>query len=482
MTTPQIILIAVLGLLLALIAVVLIRTLTFRPKKTAPVTIEKIDFDGDKAVESLRTLVRFPTVSYRPPMKENEAAFVGLLDALPGLFPHVFATCQVTRLPDRGLLLHWEGKSHDAPAVMMSHYDVVPALSEAWEKPPFEGVLENGVLWGRGTLDTKITLNSALFAADTLIAQGFVPEKDVYFAFSGCEEINGLGALHIVNWFKEKGITPALVLDEGGAVVENVFPGLKAACAMIGIAEKGMMDVRYSAKSRGGHASAPKPKTPIGVLSAACLHVLKKPFSMRVSDPVDRMFDTLGRHSNFFYRMIFANRWLFSPVLNMLSKKSGGDLNALLRTTVAFTQMQGSEASNVIPPEAHMVSNMRLNPGDTMASAQAHLKKAVKDDSVEITVLHGVDPSPISRVDAEGWHKISHAVAATWPEAIVTPYLMMQCSDSRHYAGLSDRVYRFSSLDMTKEERASIHGHNECVRVEAICRSVAFYLRLLKSC
>ena len=476
------ILIGILAIFLAFFALLLCRTLAFRPKASPKTLPKDTDFDGDAVIERLATLVRFPTVSYRDKEKEDESAFRGLLDALPTLYPNVFSACEYRELPDRAILFRWKGRNDGDPAVMMAHYDVVPVNASAWEKPPFDAVLENGVLWGRGTLDTKVTFNAVLSAVDTLVARGFVPEKDVYLAFSGGEEVNGEGARNIVAYFKEQGITPSLVVDEGGAVVENVFPGVKGACGMIGIAEKGMLDVSYRALSSGGHASAPKPHTPVGVLSSACTKIENHPFPSHLSKPVAAMFDTLGRHSSFVYRMIFANLWLFRPVLDGICKKSGGELNALMRTTVAFTQMKGSDASNVIPPEAQMVSNIRLNPADTVESALARLKKTVKDDSVEIEAIYGMNPSRISALDCPAWDKVATAVASTWEGCIVTPYLMMQCSDSRHYGEISDKVYRFSAMDLTKEERATIHGNNERIRLSTARDAVSFYLALLKQC
>ena len=476
------ILIGILAIFLAFFALLLCRTLAFRPKASPKTLPKDTDFDGDAVIERLATLVRFPTVSYRDKEKEDESAFRGLLDALPTLYPNVFSACEYRELPDRAILFRWKGRNDGDPAVMMAHYDVVPVNASAWEKPPFDAVLENGVLWGRGTLDTKVTFNAVLSAVDTLVARGFVPEKDVYLAFSGGEEVNGEGARNIVAYFKEQGITPSLVVDEGGAVVENVFPGVKGACGMIGIAEKGMLDVSYRALSSGGHASAPKPHTPVGVLSSACTKIENHPFPSHLSKPVAAMFDTLGRHSSFVYRMIFANLWFFRPVLDGICKKSGGELNALMRTTVAFTQMKGSDASNVIPPEAQMVSNIRLNPADTVESALARLKKTVKDESVEIQAIYGMNPSRISALDCPAWDKVATAVASTWEGCIVTPYLMMQCSDSRHYGEISDKVYRFSAMDLTKEERATIHGNNERIRLSTARDAVSFYLALLKQC
>ena len=472
----------IIAALILFVAVLLVRTAKFQPKEQPELSTEAVEFDRGKAVSNLAELIRCKTISYSDHSLEDDAEFEKLIEKLPDLYPNVFEKCEFSRLPDRALLFHWHGKTAAEPAVMMAHYDVVPVNEEKWDKPAFDAIIEDGVMWGRGTLDTKGTFNGALFAADTLIAQGFVPEHDIYLAFSGGEEVNGMGARNIVELFREKGIVPGIVVDEGGAVVENVFPGVKVPCGLIGIAEKGMMNAQFRTISSGGHASAPKPNMPVDALAEACVEVVGHPFKMHLTKPVAEMFDTLGRHSTFLYRMIFANLWCFGWVLDLLGKTSGGDMNALLRTTVAFTQMEGSSARNVIPPEAKMVANMRLNPADSVASALEYLKKTVGNDKVEITALESFEPSRISRTDCDGWDRVAAAVGETWPGCIVSPYLMVQCSDSRHWGVISDRVYRFSAMDMTAEERATIHGNNERVRLDGICKAVEFYIRLMKKC
>ncbi len=470
------------GIVLLFLAVILIRTLAFRPKPQPKISGKEVSFDRDGAVNALAELVKCKTVSYNDPALEDEGEFQKLISLLPTLYPRVFDICSVNQLPDRALLLRWPGKSDKEPAVMMAHYDVVPVNEENWDKPPFAAIIEDGVLWGRGTLDTKVTFNGIFSAANHLIGKGFVPENDIYFAFSGGEEVNGKGAPNIVQYFIDHGVEPAMVVDEGGAVVENVFPGVKEPCGLIGIAEKGMINVQYRTISAGGHASAPKPHTPVGVLSAACKRVEDHPFKMHITKPVAEMFDTLGRRSTFLYRMIFANLWCFGWVLDLLGKSSGGEMNALLRTTSAFTQMEGSSARNVIPPEAKMVANMRLNPADSVASATEYLRRRVANEAVEITVLESFEPSRISRTDCPGWEKVSAAVAETWRGCVVSPYLMVQCSDSRHYGRLSDKVYRFSAMDLTSQERATIHGNNERIRLETVGKAVEFYIRLMSKC
>ncbi len=472
----------VLAAVAALVAVILIRTLRFKPRAIEPQEVSEESFDKEKAIAALGELVKCKTVSRATHAEEDEAEFEKLYALLPTLYPNVHKVCELIRFEDRGLLYRLRGKTEGKPSVLMAHFDVVPVCEELWEKPPFDAIIEDGVMWGRGTLDTKVTFNGILSAAEVLISEGFVPENDVYFAFSGGEEVNGKGAVHIVNYFKEKGIELSMVVDEGGAVVEKVFPGVSKPCAMVGIAEKGMLNLKYKVASGGGHASAPKPHTPVGILSRACCRVEGHPFPSHITAPVAQMFDTLGRHSTFVYRMIFANLWCFKGILDLLAKKSGGEMNALMRTTVAFTQMTGSDAPNVIPPTAEMVSNIRLNPEDTVESARAYIEKTIGDEKVTSEAMNGMNPSRISDTDCEGYRRVERAISATWQGCVVTPYLMVQCSDSRHYGAISDKVYRFSAMALTSEERATIHGNNERIPLETATKAVEFFIRLMRRC
>ena len=472
----------ILAVIVFFIAVILIRTLCFKPEKQSQTEFEAVSFDGERSIATLAELIKCKTVSFEDKSLEDNSEFEKLISMLPELYPNVFSVCEYQRPGTRSLLFRWKGKSDGAPAVLMAHFDVVPVEEENWTHPAFDALIEDGVMWGRGTLDTKVTFNGVLSAADNLISRGYVPENDIWFAFAGDEEIDGTGAKTIVEIFKERGITPAMVVDEGGAVVQDVFPGVSEACGLIGIAEKGMINVEFSCTSSGGHASAPAPHTPVGILSAACERIENHPFPLRITAPAAKMFDTLGRHSTFLYRMIFANLWCFSPILDIICRKSGGEMNALLRTTVAFTQMSGSLAPNVIPPSASMVANIRLNPLDTIDSALEHLKKTINNESVEIKYLNGSNPSPISLTDCESWIRVKNAVEGTWRGCITAPYLMVQCSDSKHYGEICDKVYRFSAMDLTAEERHTIHGNDERIRLETAKRAVEFYIRLMEQC
>jgi len=467
---------------LAFLAVLIIRALAFKPQPEEAASAAPETLDEQKAIDHLQALIRCKTVSYRNKALEDNAEFEKLENLLPQLYPNVCKACELIKPNDRALLFHWKGKSAERPGVLMAHYDVVPVNEADWQKPAFDGLIEDGVLWGRGTLDTKGTFNGVLEAADNLIAQGFVPANDLYLAFGGDEEISGDGAPAIVRWFQQQHITPAFVLDEGGAVVENVFPGVKVPCAVVGTGEKGPMDVKLTLKTSGGHASTPPPHSPVGILAQAVNRIESHPFPFTLTAPAAEMFDTLGRRSTFLYRLIFANLWCFKPVLNLICRMSGGELNALVRTTVAFTQMQGSAASNVLPPEAWVGANMRLICGETVEGAKAYLEKVIANPNIQVDVVMGMSPSRISRTDDEPFQRLSKAIRGTWTDAVVSPYLMLACSDSRHYGVLSDHVYRFSAMALTKEERGLIHGNNERIPLGTIVKTVAFYQRLMRGC
>ena len=471
------------GAAAALAGVVTARTLAFKPKREARPAPDAAGVDGKKVAEDLAAMIRCRTVSNLDHSLEDEAEFEKFRALLRERFPLLHERCAPERVGRNGLLFTWKGRTSEAPSVLMAHYDVVPADEANWSRPPFEGLIEDGVLWGRGTLDTKCTLCCALEAAEQLLAEGFTPAHDLYFAFSGEEEIAGPSASDIVNELQRRGVEPAFVLDEGGAVVTGVFPGVDAPCALIGTSEKGQMQLFLDMKSEGGHASAPPRSTIAGRLARAVTRIEKRPAPFTLTPPAAEMFDTLGRRSIWPVRMVFANLWLFRPALDLATRLMGGELNALVRTTCAVTQMQGIPANNVLPPDASVGVNLRIMCGDSADKAEARIRRAVGDEAVSFRRGPWAEPSPYSETEgSEGWARLKSAVERTWPDAIVSPYLMLAGSDSRHYGRISRNVYRFGPLELSKEERGTIHGNNERVPLAKVVKCAEFYLRLIRSC
>ena len=467
----------ILALVLLLLAVLVYRGMRAGIQDPAPTTVIPEKVDREKAIAGMQTLIRFPTVTG----PEQEEAFNGLKAALAELFPNIYRTCSLYTPSDRSLIYHWKGKKSDSPAVLMAHFDVVPAPDEGWMHPPFSGDLADGAIWGRGTLDTKSTLFSSMQACEQLMAEGFVPQQDIWLCYSGTEETGGYGAPANVEFLQSRGVHPAIVLDEGGAVVEKVFPGLTRPCAVVGTAEKGSMIVRMTVQHHSGHASTPPAESAMGVLAKALLRVESHPFPYRLSTAANQTFQALSGHSSLPLRIVFANLWLFRPLVSKVSAKLGGELNALGRTTVAFTQMQGSDASNVMPDAPWISTNIRVNTGETMETVIDYVKKVVHDDRVQVEATYGRNPSKESRADGEGWEKLKNAIAGTWPDAFLSPYLMLAGSDSYFYDALCDHVYRFCPMKLSREERAMIHGKNERIPVDTLITCIQFYIRLVRS-
>ena len=468
----------VLGVLVLIFGGMCLRAWRFRPRSLPQTAGEDIPMDDEAAVEHLRAMIRCRTVS--EPTQRDEGEFEKFRTLLPRCYPRVFETCQVERVDTTGVLLRWKGQTGEAPAVFLSHYDVVPADETAWDKPPFEGILEDGVLWGRGALDMKNQLCGVLEAMEYLMAQGFKPKRDIYLALSGEEEMMGPTARSIRDLFRERGITPAFVLDEGGDIMEGFVPGVSAPCAMVGVGEKGVANLEFVARSKGGHASVPSRDNPLPRLCRAMTKIEKKPFPQRGGQALDRMVDTMGRYCGFSTRLLLANRDLLRPLYFRWLRKQGGMLEAASRTTFALTKAQGSQAGNVIPNQATMFANLRLLWGDSTESVIRRLRRIMKDDGIEILAHTGSEPQPDSELTF-GWDLLQNAIHATWPQAIVTPYLMVAGTDSRHWREICPNVYRFSAKQVTGAEKATVHGNNERIRVENTHNAARFFVRLMRS-
>ncbi|WP_235493443.1 M20/M25/M40 family metallo-hydrolase [Leifsonia sp. Leaf336] len=440
------------------------------------------------ALERFRTLLRLPTMSRTAVEETDWAAFDDFVSALPTLYPLLHAALEREQHGDGGhaLLYRWRGRdAAAAPAVLLAHYDVVPATAEGWEHPPFAAELtghgDERLLWSRGTLDDKGAVVAILEAVEALLADGFTPENDVYLSFGHDEETVGSGARAIVAALDDRGIRPAIVVDEGGAVVEKVFPGVHKPIAVVDVSEKGITTIRLTVEQQGGHASTPPRMTATVRLARAITRVNAHPFPARLTETNLRMVETLGAHANGPLHFVFSRARRLQPVLRAVFARLSDETRAIVRTTTAVTQLRGSLAANALPETAEAVVNVRIAVGSSVAETLEHLKNAVHDPRVRIEAVDANEPSPVSPTSGAQWEHVAAAVAAVHPDAVVTPYIMLGASDGRHFTTISDAVYRFTPFEMSSEERGTLHARNERIRVATWLRGIRFYEALLRS-
>ena len=433
---------------------------------------------SDAAVERFRELLRFPTYSHEGAEGVDDA-FSGFHAALERLFPLVHARLEREVVAGRSLLFRWPGMGEGEPAVLMAHQDVVVVDDASrWTHPPFAAELvgdgEEAAIWARGALDDKSALAAILEAVETRLAAGFTPAADVYLVFGHDEEAGGTGAAAIVALLAERGVRPRLVIDEGGAVMDALLPGL-GPTAVVGVTEKGIMNVELVVEQSGGHAAIPLPGGSTAVLARAILRLENQPEAPHLIEPVIGLLEAMGARMGGIRGWMLRHARAFRGPLAKTLAGSSPQLAAMTRTTRAVTQLRGSSSKNVVPERATATLNVRILPGATVDSTVADIARVVDDPAVQLRVLDGADPAPVSPSSGPAWDAIAASIGEVFPDAAVAPYVMLQASDSRHFAAISDRVYRFLPFDLRQEELQSIHGIDERIRVATSHRAIAFF-------
>lgn len=436
------------------------------------------------ALERLLELLRIPTVSSLDTTAIDIDQFDRFIAALERLYPRTHAELERTIIAGHSLLFRWLGSGHAQPTVLMAHYDVVAAEPAGWTHPPFEptvtGTGEDALLWGRGTLDDKGALVAILEAVEDALVAGFVPAQDVYLSFGHNEEVAGDGAQAVVAELRRRGVTPAIVLDEGGAVIESFFPGLDREIAVIGVSEKGITTLELSVEQSGGHASSPPRTLATDRLARALVRLSRRPFPIRLGAVSREMLRRIGSHSRAPYDRIFRNADALALPLGRIMARLGPDSNAIVRTTAAVTQLGAGLAANALPERAWARVNIRIAVGSTLADVERHVRRAINDPAVRIEVLPGATAaSPVSAMSGPAWDRVASAVTASYPDAVVVPYVMLGASDGRHFTAISANVYRFTPFRMNAEIRGTLHAIDERIPLASWYRGIGFYRRVI---
>lgn len=428
----------------------------------------------------LQALVRLPTVSYDDDTLVDPGAFADLEAALEEHFPLLHRELAKHRVLDRSLLFCWRGRSDDAPVVLMAHLDVVPVDESApWQHPAFAATVADGAVWGRGTLDDKGAVAAICEAVERLLGEGFVPARDVWLSFGAREEVSGPDASAAVEELRRRGLAPWFVLDEGGAIAHDAFPGVRPPLGVVGVGEKGTTTLQLRAEGRGGHSSTPSPNGPTARIARAVTRLERHPFPARLPAPTAELLRRIAPHAPAPLRPVLGNAARLEALLTRALPRVGPEPGALVRTTMSVTTLSGSPAHNVVASSATAGVNLRLLPGDTVTSAVEHVRRAIRDESVSVSVVDANEPSPLSPTD-EAFALLESTIRAVFPDAVPTPYVMLAATDARFFAAICDRVYRFTPFRMSKAQRESIHGFDEHLGVTDFLAGIDWYARLLR--
>jgi carboxypeptidase PM20D1 len=438
---------------------------------------------NEAALERLQQLVRIPTMSNQNVDATDWAAFDRFIAAVERLYPGVHEHLERELVAGHTMLFRWPGRSAGPASVLMAHYDVVAAADEGWQHPPFAaevtGEGATRVVWGRGTLDDKGSLTTVLEAAERRVAAGFTPEHDVYLLFGHDEETAGSGAKAAAARLEQRGVRIGLVLDEGGAVVEHVFPTVDVPVAVVGVSEKGTANITLTVTQEGGHASTPPRMTATSRLARAITRLSRPPFRPHLNPVTVNMVRTFGEHARNPVKAAIGVLSAVPPLLVPVLARLGVETNAMIRTTIAVTQLSGSPSANALAETARAVVNARIALDSSVAETVGRIRRAIRDPKVLIGTLEAWEPSPISEMSGPVWDRLVAAIADAYPDAVATPYVQTGATDSRQLARLSRNVYRFSPFAMSADERATLHARDERMHVETFFTGIRFYEGLI---
>ena len=477
MKTFFIVLICLAAAILILAGICIFRTMKVRRKKAA-YTAPPADARAENYAEKLSRMVSVETVSV--PETNQREKFLPFHALLRELFPRVHTQLEKTEI-DGNLLFHWKGRSGEKPLVLMSHQDVVPAEG-SWLHEPFSGDIADGKVWGRGASDTKCSVMAFFQAVEEMLEAGETPENDVWLSSSCTEEWAGDGCPRLVDELEKRGVHPFLVCDEGGGIITDPVGGIRGNFAMVGVFEKGKADLRLTAKSNGGHASAPGKNTPVARLAKfVCYFEKRKPFKRKMSPEVQALFEQLAPYAPFYMRLLFTNMWLFRPLLVRVLPAISAQAGAMLQTTIAFTMLKGSDAYNVLPQEAVLGANMRFIPHEGMEASLRKVRRAAKKHHLEVEVFRPVDASRSVDLSGDGFRMVQSVIGRTFPGLETGPYVMTGATAARNYERIADPVVRFAPVIYGPEQMKGMHGLNENIEYNCLPGAVDFYKNLIRA-
>lgn len=428
-------------------------------------------------IASLSEMINVPTVSNGTSFDEKN--FLSFRNLLRKLFPNVFANFKYDEFEGAILLNHIASKDSEA-ILLMSHYDVVSA-DETWSSDPFKATLKNGKLYGRGTLDTKGNLWAILTSIEELLIEGYQFKKSIYIESNCNEETSGRGAYLVSRELKNRGVNFTYTLDEGGMIVYDPIGGADGTFAMIALGEKDYLDLKFIAKSKGGHSSTPDKNNPLVRLSKFIVYTEKhKLFKPYLQDTTIETFSKLSLKMKGMLKFLFKHAKGIRHILAKIISKFSPVARSMVQTTLCFCKAKGSDGFNIIPEEAYVTGNIRVAHHDNKKDIISKLTKIASKFNIEVEVLDEGYSSPVCSIKNKEYKQFTKIINDNFSDVICVPYISTGASDSKYFSDLSKNNFRFAPFRVTNEQLDTMHAKDENVDVSCLEPAVNFYKDLIK--
>lgn len=431
----------------------------------------------EDAAATLSRYVQFDTTN--PPGNEMPAA-LWLRDQL--------ASRNITSAIDlyepvagRGLVVaRIAGKESLKPLMINHHIDVVAADPAQWTHPPFSGLIADGFVWGRGTLDTKGLGVLFLLALESLLKEGVSFKRPIIFTAVPDEESGGDNGMR---WLVEKhlrAIDPQWVWDEGSGGLKDLFGS--TIMFAVAVAEKQFYRVKLIAQGEPGHGSMPHANNANVILLAALHRIIEAPRPMRAGQAASAMFSALAPTQKF--PASFLLRRLTNPLAMLLAGKSlAADklTNALLRDTVSVNVVSGGYQINVIPERAEAQLDCRLLPETDAEEFHRWLVERIADDRIAIEMIQASPPSGIAPMDSPFYQAVKAIVEKHAPGAGVFPLLMAGATDGRYWRERGYPAYGFAPMILERADVSRVHGIDERISLDNLHLGIRMTRDIIKT-
>lgn len=444
------------------------------------------NINEEDVINRLSRSIQHQTVSYEDTLDTNYESYEAFIAFLKENYPALHEQTEVKRIGEYSLLYKWEGSRPDLkPGMFIGHYDVVPVSEGSdslWQYSPFGGEVAEGFVWGRGALDDKSGIMSVVEAVEYLLERDFQPERTIYIALHHDEEVGGeRGAGKVADFLEQQGVELEFLMDEGLPIAEEIIDNIDVPLAMIGIADKGSVNIELTYRRDGGHSSMPPRISVIGTLSRAVNRIERRPMDGHYKGLIVETFEPLIPYMSFTQRLAFNNTWLFRGLIKRKLSRNAAT-NAALRTTAAKTVFEAGFKENVLPVDGRVIINFRVHPNNTIEEVERYVRKRIRNDDIHVRVMERArNPSPVSNTGAEPYQMLRQTIRESFDQALVAPALFVAASDSRHFHNLTSNLYRFRPIRARHEDRPRVHGIDERIGIENYFEMIRFQIRLIEN-